>query len=81
MVAHPAIPAEAQRRGITGQVDVAVSLDATGAVVAENIKSTDSPVLNEASLSAARHSTYAPAIANCVAVAGTYDFIVLYSNH
>jgi hypothetical protein len=71
-------PFAAQRDHVTGRVDVVVSLDAAGRVVDAAIKESASPVLNEASLAAARRSTYRAPLHDCKPVPGKYTFTVDY---
>jgi len=60
-------------------VKVLVSVDANGKVTGTSVQQTSMvPVLDTASLLAARASTYLPKIQNCAAVAGTYLFEVTF---
>lgn len=77
--AMPDIPLAAQASGISGIVDVLVSLDATGRVVDATIEKSDHPALNAASVAAARNSTYQPALHDCKPVASTYSFRVEFN--
>ncbi len=62
---EPAYPERARRAGIVGVVGVRIALDAAGAVRAvELTASSGSRLLDEAALSAARASTFAPATRN-----------------
>jgi len=71
----PETPETAREQGATGSVQVKVSLSATGSVLATTVyKSSGSPLLDEAALRAARQSSYAPEIDDCVRVAGDYIF-------
>jgi protein TonB len=71
----PDTPETAREQGATGTVQVKVSLTATGSVLAAAVyKSSGSPLLDEAAVRAARQSTYAPEIDDCVKVAGDYIF-------
>jgi TonB family protein len=72
----PDMPAIAQQQGISGRVVVLVGVDETGALTSADVQTSPSKILNYASLSAARHSTYRPAIAQCRPVTSTAAFIV-----
>jgi len=76
---EPDTPLAAMESRITGKVDVLVSLDAGGRVVDAVIKQSPSVVLNDASLAAARRSTYRPALHDCKPVPSEYTFTVEYS--
>ncbi len=76
-VIRPAMPDEppmAQQQGITGTVQVVVSLDPGSRVVGTRIQSSPSAILNAAALSAARQSVFQTEIRNCVPIAS--DFIL-----
>lgn len=75
----PDVPAMAQQQGISGSVQIVVSLDADGRVTAARIQSSPSAVLNAAALAAARQSTYQTAIRDCVPVAVDYLFNVFFA--
>jgi hypothetical protein len=77
--AEPETPVAVQQEHITGRVEVLVSLDAGGRVVDATIKQSSSPVLNPASLVAARRSTYRAALHDCKPVPAQYMFSVQYS--
>jgi TonB family protein len=70
--AVPEMPQIAQQQGIVGDVVVRVLLDQFGGVVNAVIFSSPSAVLNQAALTAARTSTYAPGLKNCTP-GGTLD--------
>jgi protein TonB len=77
--AQPVYPESAQQLGISGAVDVLVSLAADGGVTAATIyKSSGSAALDQAAIRAARASTYSPDIVNCQAIAGSYTFHVSF---
>jgi TonB family protein len=76
---EPDTPPAAVQRGITGKVDVLVSLDAEGHVTAAAIEQSPSVVLNAGSLVAARLSRYQPALHDCKPVPSEYTFTVEYS--
>ena len=71
-------PPVAMANGIQGRVDVLVSLDAGGRVVDAVVKKSPSGVLNGTSISAARRSTYRPALHDCKPVPSDYTFTVDY---
>jgi outer membrane biosynthesis protein TonB len=73
---EPETPPLAQQQGITGTVNVVVSLDALSRVVAARIQSSPSAVLNGAALAAARGSQYRTEVKNCEPVAADYIFSV-----
>jgi len=78
-VIHPAIPDTppmGQQQGITGTVQVVVSLNPDSRVVGTRIQSSPSAILNAAALSAARQSVFQTEIRNCVPIAS--DFIVTF---
>ncbi|HEY0394321.1 MAG TPA: energy transducer TonB [Candidatus Elarobacter sp.] len=70
----PDTPALAQQQGITGTVQVIVSLDVDSHVVATRIRSSPSAILNSAALGAARQSTYQTLIMSCKPVASDLIF-------
>ena len=76
---EPDMPAMAQQQGITGRVLVLVGLDDTGRVSSARAYRSPSIILNNASINAARHSRFRPAILRCVAVPSTFAFAVDYS--
>jgi TonB family protein len=56
-------------------VDIAISLSDTGIVQSTSIQqSSNNGALDRAAIEAARTSTYAPEVANCVVVPGTYIY-------
>jgi uncharacterized protein YggE len=59
----------AQQQGITGTVQVVVSLDPGSRVVGTRIQSSPSAILNNAALTAARQSVFQTEIRNCVPIA------------
>ena len=75
----PDIPAMAQQQGITGRVEVLVSLDADSKVVSTKIRSSPSALLNSSALSAARHSIYQTEIRDCKPVPSEYLFSVQFN--
>jgi Gram-negative bacterial TonB protein C-terminal len=76
---EPDTPLAAMQAHITGRVDVLVSLDAAGHVVDASIATSASTLLNEASVTAARNSTYRAALHDCKPVPSQYTFAVEYS--
>lgn len=62
---QPDVPPMAQQQGITGDVVVRVTVDASGAVTNAVIQSSPSAILNAAALAAARASTYQAGMQNC----------------
>jgi TonB family protein len=63
--------------GFTGTAKVKVDLDATGAVVGTSIyESTGNPQLDQAALTAARESRYAPEQVDCKNISGSYLFTI-----
>lgn len=76
---EPDMPPMAQQQGVTGVVQVVVSLDATSHVTSTKVQSSPSVLLNQAALSAARQSTFQTEIRNCQAIAADYIFSVEFS--
>jgi outer membrane biosynthesis protein TonB len=77
---EPDTPALAVQQGISGTVDVIVSLDAQSRVVATRIQSSPSAVLNPAAIAAARGSRFRTEVKDCVPVAADYIFSVEFSS-
>ncbi|HEY0613206.1 MAG TPA: energy transducer TonB [Candidatus Elarobacter sp.] len=77
---EPDTPALAQQQGISGTVQVIVSLDATSRVTSTRVQSSPSSVLNSAALSAARQSTFQTEIRDCKPIAADYIFTVDFSS-
>jgi TonB family protein len=73
---EPDTPAMAQQQGISGTVQVVVSLDATSRVTGTRVQSSPSSVLNSAALSAARQSQFQTEIRDCKPIAADYIFSV-----
>ncbi|MBV8749722.1 MAG: TonB family protein [Candidatus Eremiobacteraeota bacterium] len=73
---EPDTPALAEQQGISGTVDVVVSLDAQSRIVATRIQHSPSAVLNAAALAAARGSQFRTEIQNCEPIAADYLFSV-----
>ena len=78
--AEPDTPAVAAQQGISGTVEVIVSLDAQSRVVATRIQSSPSTVLNPAAITAARGSRFRTEIKDCAPVAADYIFSVDFSS-
>jgi len=79
--APPQMPDVAQQQGITGDVQVLVTLDETGRVINATIQSSPSRVLNEPALAAARNSTFRPEIKNGRPISATYLFVVTFDTY
>jgi TonB family protein len=77
---EPDTPPLAQQQGISGVVQVVVSLDATSQVTNAKIQSSPSAILNNAALSAARQSTFQTQIVNCKPIAADYIFSVDFNS-
>lgn len=76
--AEPNTPLAAMQNRVSGIVDVLVSLDAQGHVVDATVTRSPSPLVNDASISAARRSRYQPALHDCKGAPGKYTFSVEY---
>jgi protein TonB len=76
---QPDTPEMAKEQGITGTVEVEVDLDAAGKVLSAAVIKTPSSMLNAAALTAAKQSSYAPAVADCKPVPGQYKFVVEFA--
>lgn len=72
----PDTPPMAQQQGISGVVQVVVSLDAQSRVVSTHIQTSPSAVLNQAALAAARGSQFRTEVRDCEPVAADYIFSV-----
>jgi TonB family protein len=73
-------PESARENGAVGEVDVLVTLSASGAVTQISIYHTSgNGALDQAAIRAARASSYSPEIINCQAAAGTYTFHASFS--
>jgi TonB family protein len=72
-------PPMAQQQGISGDVVVRVTLDASGAVTGAQIVSSPSAILNFAALAATRASTYQPGLQSCKP-GGTLDVTIRFTN-
>jgi outer membrane biosynthesis protein TonB len=76
----PDTPAMAQTQGISGIVQVVVSLDAQSRVVGTRVQTSPSVLLNQAALAAARESQFRTEIRNCEPVAADYIFSVEFTS-
>jgi TonB family protein len=74
--AEPEMPALAQQQGISGTVEVIVSLDAASRVVATRVRSSPSGVLNAAAVAAARASLFRTEVRDCAPIPADYVFRV-----
>jgi TonB family protein len=77
--AEPEMPALAQQQGISGTVEVIVSLDAASRVVATRVRSSPSGVLNAAAVAAARASLFRTEVRDCAPISADYVFRVDFS--
>ncbi|HEY4441362.1 MAG TPA: energy transducer TonB [Candidatus Elarobacter sp.] len=77
---EPEMPPLAQQQGITGDVQVVVSLNASDQVTKVSVRSSPSAVLNNAALSAARQSKFHTEVQNCQKIAADYIFVVTFSS-
>jgi TonB family protein len=76
--AEPSTPLAAMQNRVNGVVDVLVSLDAEGRVVDATVTRSPSPLVNDASIAAARQSRYQPALHDCKPAPSKYTFSVEY---
>jgi TonB family protein len=76
--AVPDVPVMARQQGITGRVIVLVYIDERGNLTFGSIASSPSVILNYSALTAARQSTFQPALFRCNAIASNYLFAVDY---
>jgi TonB family protein len=77
---EPDTPPMAQSQGISGTVQVVVSLNADSRVVGTRVQSSPSTLLNSAALSAARQSTFQTEIRDCKPIAADYIFSVEFNS-
>jgi outer membrane biosynthesis protein TonB len=77
---EPDTPPMAQQQGISGAVQVVVSLNADSKVVGTRIQTSPSVILNSAALSAARQSTFQTEIRDCKPIAADYIFTVDFTS-
>jgi len=78
--ARPVTPPIAAQQHIAGEVIVQITLDENSKIVSAVIVKSPSSLLNNAALQAARESTFATAIRNCVPVGGSYNFVVFFGD-
>ncbi len=78
--AAPDTPTMAQQQGVTGVVQVVVSLDTQSRIVGTRVQSSPSALLNQAALSAARESQFRTEIRNCEPIAADYIFSVDFTS-
>ena len=71
-LAAPDVPEMAEQQGITGIVQVVVSLDSASRVVAARVQTSPSVVLNNAALAAARASIFQTEIRDCIPRSADY---------
>jgi outer membrane biosynthesis protein TonB len=76
---EPDTPALALQQGVSGTVNVVVSLDAQSRIVATRVASSPSALLNGAALATARGSQFRTGIHNCEPVAADYIFSVEFT--
>jgi outer membrane biosynthesis protein TonB len=77
--ATPDTPPMAEAQGITGDVEVVVSLDAQSRLIGARVRTSPSLLLNAAALSAARASVFRTAVHDCVPTAADYVFTVAFT--
>jgi outer membrane biosynthesis protein TonB len=80
--AVPDDPPMAAQQGITGDVAVVVSLDATSHIVGQpKIQSSPSVLLNQAAINATKQSKFQTEIKNCVPQPSDYIFVVTFQSN
>jgi len=77
---EPDTPPMAAQQGISGTVQVIVSLDVSSHVLSTRVQSSPSAILNQAALSAARGSTFQTEVRDCKPIAAEYIFSVEFSS-
>lgn len=77
---EPDTPPLAAQQGISGTVQVLVSLDTDGKVTSARVQSSPSAILNDAAIAAAQRSQFTPEIRNCRPIAAGYIFSVEFSS-
>ncbi|HMD03091.1 MAG TPA: TonB family protein [Candidatus Baltobacteraceae bacterium] len=76
----PDYPAIVQQQGVSGVTQVKVTLTETGVVSDASVyQSSGNALLDRSAMTAARQSTYAPEVENCVKVSGSYVFRAEFS--
>jgi TonB family protein len=79
--AQPDTPPIAQQQGITGDVEVVVTLDANSRQSQPpTVRQSPSRILNAAAIDAARQSRFQTEIRNCTPIAAQYLFIVEFTS-
>jgi TonB family protein len=73
---EPELPALAQQQGVSGTVDVVVTLDASSRIVSARIAHSPSVLLDAAALAAARGSVFRTETRGCVPIPAEYLFRV-----
>jgi outer membrane biosynthesis protein TonB len=76
----PDTPPIAAQQGITGVVQVLVSLDEQSHIVETKVQSSPSSLLNNAAVQAAKQSTFRTEVKDCKPVAATYIYSVEFNN-
>ena len=77
---EPDTPPMAQQQGISGVVQVVVSLNADSKVTGTRVQTSPSAILNSAALSAARQSSFQTEIRDCKPIAADYIFSVEFNS-
>ncbi|HEY0382161.1 MAG TPA: energy transducer TonB [Candidatus Elarobacter sp.] len=77
---EPDTPPMAQQQGISGTVQVVVSLNADSRVVGTRVQTSPSAILNNAALTAARQSQFQTEIRDCKPIAADYIFSVEFNS-
>lgn len=77
---EPDTPVVAQQAGISGTVQVLVSLDENSHITSTRIQSSPSAILNNAALAAAQQSTFRTEIRDCKPIAAVFVFSVDFSS-
>lgn len=77
---EPDTPPTARQQGISGTVQVIVSLDEQSRVTAARIQSSPSAILNDAALAAARASVFRTQVRNCKPIAADFVFSVEFNS-
>lgn len=76
---EPDMPPLAAQQGVSGTVEVVVSLDTQSRIVATRIQSSPSALLNAAAIATARASRFRTEVRDCVPLAADYIFAVEFS--
>jgi TonB family protein len=78
--AEPEMPMFAQQQGITGDVQVRVSLNESSQITDVRIESSPNAILNNSALQATRASSFHTEIRRCKPVAADFIFVVTFSS-